>query len=63
MPRYRYMLIDTDGVRIGRFETDVTTWRPGDTFDFEERVWRILEMLPEVSTAVAYLGVWVVEPV
>lgn len=55
------MLIDRDGARIGRFETSQVEWRIGDCLDLEDRQWRILEMLPEVSTAVAYLGVWVVE--
>lgn len=62
MPRFRYMLIDEDGTRIGRFETELVQWRVGDTFEFEGAPWRIVEMLPEVSTAVAYLGVWIIAP-
>lgn len=56
------MLIDEDGTRIGRFETELVQWRVGDTFEFEGAPWRIVEMLPEVSTAVAYLGVWIIAP-
>jgi hypothetical protein len=54
------MLIDPDGVRVGRFETELVDWRIGDKFEYEGRQWRILEIRPEVSTAVSYLGVWVV---
>ena len=60
MLRSRYLLIDPDGVRIGRFETELVDWRVGDRFQYEDRQWRIVELRPEVSTAVAYLGVWVV---
>jgi len=62
LPVFRYLLIDTDGSRIGRFETSRLEWVAGDTFEYGEQLWRIVEMLPEVSTAVAYLGVWVVAP-
>jgi hypothetical protein len=58
--RFRYLLIDSDGVRIGRFETELVDWRVGDRFQHEDRQWRIVELRPEVSTAVAYVGVWVV---
>jgi hypothetical protein len=57
------MLIDADGTRIGRFESELIDWKVGDTFDFDEAQWQIVEMLPEVSTAVAYVGVWIVAPV
>ena len=56
------MLIDTDGQRIGRFETSQLQWAVGDTFEFDEQPWLIVEMLPEVSTAVAYHGLWIVAP-
>lgn len=62
LPRFFYMLIDTDGQRIGRYETSRLQWAVGDTFEFEEQPWVIVEMLPEVSTAVAYHGLWVVAP-
>ncbi len=58
--RFRYLLIDADGVRIGRFETELVDWRVGDRFQHEGHQWRIVELRPEVSTAVAYVGVWVV---
>jgi hypothetical protein len=57
------MLIDGDGQRVGSFDTTQIVWEPGETFEVDDRVWRIVEMLPEVSTAVVYHGVWVVEPV
>jgi hypothetical protein len=56
------MVIDEDGQRIGRFESDDPNWRPGDTFTLDEQLLRILEILPEVSTMVAYNAVWVVTP-
>jgi hypothetical protein len=58
--RSRYLLIDPDGMRIGRFETELVDWRVGDRFQYEDRQWRIVEIRPEVSTTVSYLGVWVV---
>ncbi len=63
MPVLRYMIIDTDGQRIGRFESSQLEWKPGDTFVLEERSWRIVEILPEVSTMVAYNAVWVAAPI
>jgi hypothetical protein len=63
MPVLRFMIIDTDGQRIGRFESSRLEWKPGDTFDLEERSWRIVEILPEVSTMVAYNAVWVAAPI
>ncbi len=62
MPVYRYMLVDRDGHRIGRYETSQIEWPPGSTFEYEGQRFEIIEILPEVSTAVAYLGVWVVAP-
>ena len=56
------MLIDADGQRVGSFEPDQLEWQVGETFEAEDQQWRIVEMLPEVSTAVVYHGVWVVEP-
>ena len=58
----RYMVIDADGQRIGRFESDRPDWKPGDVFDLDERSWRIVEILPEVSTMVTYNAVWVAAP-
>ena len=63
LPRFRYMLIDKDGQRVGSFEPRRLVWQVGDTFRADGAHWRIVEMLPEVSTAVVYHGVWVVEPV
>ena len=57
------MLIDSDGQRVGSFDPAELEWHVGDTFEVEGQRWRIVEMLPEVSTAVVYHGVWVVEPV
>lgn len=56
------MVIDEDGQRVGRFESSDPTWRAGDTFVLDEQVLRIVEILPEVSTMVAYNAVWVVTP-
>ena len=56
------MVIDEDGQRVGHFESDDPNWRAGDTFTLDERVLRIVEILPEVSTMVAYNAVWVVTP-
>lgn len=62
MARFRFMVIDEDGQRIGRFESRDPNWRAGDTFTLDEQLLRILEILPEVSTMVAYNAVWVVTP-
>jgi hypothetical protein len=56
------MVIDEDGRRVGRFETGDPDWRAGDTFTLDEQMWRIVEVLPEVSTMVAYNAVWVAAP-
>jgi len=56
------MVIDEDGQRIGRFESEAPEWRAGDTFTLDEQMLRIVEILPEVSTMVAYNAVWVATP-
>jgi hypothetical protein len=63
LPLFRYMIIDTDGRRIGRFESSQLEWGPGDSFDLEGRGWQIVEILPEVSTMVGYNAVWVAVPI
>ena len=60
--RFRFMVIDEDGQRIGRFASGDPDWRAGDTFTLDEQLLRIVEVLPEVSTMVAYNAVWVVTP-
>lgn len=62
MALFRFMVIDEDGQRVGRFESDDPNWRPRDTFTLDDQSWRILEILPEVSTMVAYNAVWVAAP-
>jgi hypothetical protein len=62
MVRFRFMVIDEDGQRVGRFDSDDANWRAGDTFTLDEQTFRIVEVLPEVSTMVAYNAVWVVTP-
>jgi len=47
---------------MGRFESGDPSWRAGDTFTLDEQLLRIVEILPEVSTMVAYNAVWVVTP-
>lgn len=59
---FRFMVIDEAGQRVGRFETDDPNWRTGDLFALDEQMWRIIEILPEVSTMVAYNAVWVATP-
>jgi hypothetical protein len=59
MAVFRFMVIDEDGHRIGRFESDDPVWRAGDTFALDEQTLRIVEILPEVSTMTAYNAVWV----
>jgi hypothetical protein len=59
---FRFMVIDEDGHRVGRFETADPNWRAGDVFALDEEMWRIAEILPEVSTMVAYNAVWVAAP-
>jgi hypothetical protein len=56
------MVIDEDGRRVGRFESDDPNWRAGDTFTLDEQVFRVVEVRPEVSTMVAYNAVWVATP-
>jgi hypothetical protein len=58
----RFMVIDQDGRRVGRFETADPSWRADDIFALDEQMWRIVEILPEVSTMVAYNAVWVAAP-
>jgi Lhr-like helicase len=62
LPSLRYLVIDADGQRIGRFESSKLEWKPGDVFDLDGHSWRIVEILPEVSTMVAYNAVWVAAP-
>ena len=62
MTVFRFLVVDEDGRRVGRYETSQPDWRPGDVFDVEGRTWRIVEVLPEVSTMVAYNAVWVAAP-
>jgi hypothetical protein len=59
---FRFMVIDEDGHRVGRFETVDPNWRAGDIFALDEQMWRIVELLPEVSTMVSYNAVWVAAP-
>jgi hypothetical protein len=59
---FRFMVIDEDGQRVGRFETDDPNWRAGDVFALDEQTRRIVEILPEVSTMVAYNAVWIAAP-
>jgi hypothetical protein len=61
-PLWRYLLIDADGRRIGRFETERIGWAAGHVFELDGERWRISEILPEVSTMVTYNAVWVVAP-
>ena len=62
MAIFRFMVIDEDGQRVGRFENDDPNWRAGDVFALEEQTLRIVEILPEVSTMVAYNAVWIAAP-
>jgi hypothetical protein len=59
---FRFTVIDEDGHRVGRFETADPHWRAGDVFALDEQMWRIVEILPEVSTMVTYNAVWVAAP-
>jgi len=63
MAVFRFMVVDEDGQRVGRFESEDLNWRAGDTFLLEEQMWRVIEILPEVSTMIAYNAVWVAVPV
>jgi len=62
MALFRFMVIDEDGQRVGRFDSDDPNWHAGDTFTLDEQLLRIVEILPEVSTMVAYNAVWVTTP-
>jgi hypothetical protein len=62
MPLFRFMVIDEDGQRVGRFDSDDPNWHAGDAFILDEQLLRIVEILPEVSTMVAYNAVWVATP-
>jgi hypothetical protein len=62
MALFRFMVIDEDGRRVGRFDSDDPNWHAGDAFTLDEQVFRIVEILPEVSTMVAYNAVWVAAP-
>ena len=62
MPLFRFMVIDGDGRRVGRFDSNDPGWLAGDTFTLNEQMFRIVEILPEVSTMTAYNAVWVVTP-
>ena len=63
MAVFRLMVVDEDGRRVGRYETSEPDWRSGDRFEIDGAVWRIVEVLPEVSTMVAYNAVWVAAPI
>jgi hypothetical protein len=56
------MVIDEDGQRLGRFESENPSWRAGDTFTLKDQMLRIVEILPEVSTIVTYNAVWIAAP-
>jgi hypothetical protein len=62
MALFRFMVIDEDGHRLGRFDSDDPSWHAGDAFTLDEQWFRIVEILPEVSTMVAYNAVWVAAP-
>ena len=62
MAVFRFLVVDEDGRRVGRYETGQPDWRAGDVFDVDGLTWRIVEVLPEVSTMVAYNAVWVAVP-
>ena len=62
MARFRFLVVDEDGRRVGRYEASQLDWRAGDVFDLEGHTWRIVEVLPEVSTMVAYNAVWIAAP-
>jgi hypothetical protein len=62
MALFRFMVIDEDGQRVGRFDSDDPNWRAGDAFTLDEQWLRIVEILPEVSTMVSYNAVWVAAP-
>lgn len=57
MAVFRFMVVAEDGRRVGRYETSQPDWRADDVFDADGLSWRIVEVLPEVSTMVAYNAV------
>jgi hypothetical protein len=61
-PLFRYLVIDGDGRRVGRFESGRLDWTPGDVFSLDADRLRIVEILPEVSTMTTYNAVWVAAP-
>jgi hypothetical protein len=63
MAVYRFLVVDQDGHRLGRFESDRLDWAPGDVFDLEDGEFRLVQVLPDVSTMVEHNAVWVAEPV
>jgi hypothetical protein len=63
MAVFRFLVVDEDGRRVGRYETSQPDWRAGDLFEVDGRTWRIVEDLPEVSTMVAYNALWIAAPV
>ena len=63
MAVFRFLVVNEDGRRVGRYETSQPDWRPGDVFDVDGLTLRIVEVLPEVSTMVAYNAVWIAAPV
>jgi hypothetical protein len=63
MAVFRFLVVDEDGRRVGRYETSQPDWRAGDLFDVDGLTWRIVEVLPEVSTMVAHNAVWIAAPV
>ncbi len=63
MAVYRFLVVDQDGHRLGRFESDRLDWAPGDVFRLDDDELRLVEVLPDVSTMVEHNAVWVSEPV
>ncbi|HVV58678.1 MAG TPA: hypothetical protein VHC45_09965 [Gaiellaceae bacterium] len=65
MAVYRFLVVDQDGHRLGRFESDRLDWAPGDVFRLDEvdGELRLVEVLPDVSTMVEHNAVWVAQPV
>ena len=55
------MVIDEDGQRSDASRRR-SQRRAGDVFVLDEQMRRIVEILPEVSTMVAYNAVWVATP-
>lgn len=64
MAVYRFLVVDRDGHRLGRFESDRLDWAPGDVFSVDEvdGDLRLVEVLPDVSTMVDHNAVWVAQP-